>query len=102
MFKKYKSSLNFAFGVLFETRCIRWIPGPQLAGNKPHFVAYIIVSVFFSSEGWSTSDPNIWRFHRDLGPSLRGTNILQYQGLVEKDCGRRIGHLCLEGLRVPV
>jgi hypothetical protein len=58
MFKKYKSSLNFAFGVLVETRCIGWIPGPQLAGNKPRFVAYIIVSVFCSSEGWSTSDPN--------------------------------------------
>jgi hypothetical protein len=62
MFKKYKSSLNFAFGVLIETRCVGQIPGPQLAGNKPHFVAYVIVSVF-SSEGWSTLDPNN-RTHR--------------------------------------
>jgi hypothetical protein len=37
---------------------VGWIPGPQLAGNKPCFVAYIIVSVFCSSEGWSTSVPN--------------------------------------------
>jgi hypothetical protein len=58
MSKKYKSSLNFVFGVLVETRCIGQIPGPQLAGNKPRFLAYIIVSVFCSSEGWSTSDPN--------------------------------------------
>jgi hypothetical protein len=75
--------------------------GPQLAGNKPHFVAYIIMSVFCSSEGWSISDPNIWRSHRDLSPSLRGTNGLRYRGLVEKDRGRRTGHLRLEGLRVP-
>jgi hypothetical protein len=102
MFKKYKSSLNFAFGVLVETCCIGRIPGPQLAGNKPSFVAYIIVSVFCSSEGWSTSDPNIWRSHRDIGPSLRGTNSLRYRGLVDKDHRRRIGHLHLEGLRVPV
>jgi hypothetical protein len=74
MSKKYKSSLNFVFGVLVETRCVGQIPRPQLAGNKPHFVAYIIMSVFCSSEGWSTLDPNIWRFHRDLSPSLRGTN----------------------------
>jgi hypothetical protein len=58
MSKKYKNSLNFVFGVLIENRCIGRIPGPQLAGNKPCFVAYIIVSVFCSSEGWSTSDPN--------------------------------------------
>jgi hypothetical protein len=58
MSKKYISSLNFAFGVLVETRCIGRIPGPQLAGNKPCFVAYIIVRVFCSSEGWSTLDPN--------------------------------------------
>jgi hypothetical protein len=58
MSKKYKSSLNFVFGVRVETHCIGQIPGPQLAGNKPRFVAYIIVSVFCSSEGWSTSDPN--------------------------------------------
>jgi hypothetical protein len=31
--KIYKRSLNFAFGVLIETRCIGQIPGPQLAGN---------------------------------------------------------------------
>jgi hypothetical protein len=58
MSKKYKSSLNFVFRVFVETRCLGRIPGPQLAGNKPRFVAYIIVSVFCSSEGWSTSDPN--------------------------------------------
>jgi hypothetical protein len=58
MFKKYKSSLNFAFGVLVETCCVGQIRGPQLAGNKPRFVAYIIMSVFCSSEGWSTLDPN--------------------------------------------
>jgi hypothetical protein len=58
MSKKYKSSLNFVFGVLVETRCVGRIPAPQLARNKPRFVAYIIVSVFCSSEGWSTSDPN--------------------------------------------
>jgi hypothetical protein len=102
MFKKYKSSLNFAFGVLVETHCIGRIPGPQLAGNKPGFVAYIIVSVFCYSEGWSTSDPNIWRLQRDISPSLRGTNSLRYWGLVEKDHGKRIGHLRLEGLRVPI
>jgi hypothetical protein len=59
--KIYKRSLNFAFGVLIETRCIGQLPGPQLAGNKPRFVAYIIMSVFCSSEGWSTLDPNTSR-----------------------------------------
>jgi hypothetical protein len=59
MSKKYKSSLNFVFRVCIETHCVGRIPGPQLAGNKPHFVAYIIVSVFCSSEGWLTLDLNM-------------------------------------------
>jgi hypothetical protein len=57
MFKKYKSSLNFAFGVLIETHCIGQIPGPQLAGNKPCFVAYIIMSVFVPLRGGRPQTP---------------------------------------------
>jgi hypothetical protein len=46
MSKKYKSSLSFVFGVLVETHCVGRTPGPQLAGDKPRFVAYVILSVF--------------------------------------------------------
>jgi hypothetical protein len=68
------SSLNFVFRVLVETRCVGQIPRPQLAGNKPRFVAYIC-----TSEGWSISDPNN-HLHKIL-VYINETMTVFYEGL---------------------